>query len=329
MFKDLYYELILDKYLDEDNLTVEQLTLLEEAKSYFIEKSKQNMGIGMLCAGYIFTREDQDTWAEYAKIKKFVENYAIQYAEKKGKQIQDFDLEFINYGRTQLVYVLTDKSNGDKVTILAKQPVVAYGKVKQEAKYLRDLKKIDKNVVAPIDYFTEDEQELYVTPYIEQARCVASDEKWGMYVPEPFYRFDNFTDEQERVVNACMIAKLVSLYNFEKGQGIASCKLGGGDFMLPKGWETQAPTIKNTLNNLYLIAAREMITCAFNDYLNVIRREFSRMTIDENEDKLLINIRGRVPMDINDIESGIELGKQLIRKRNGQKELINPETSIL
>ena len=158
---------------------------------------------------------------------------------------------------------------------------------------------------------------------------MASDEKWGMYVPEPFYRFDNFTDEQERDVNACMIAKLVSLYNFEKGQGIAGCKLGGGDFMLPKGWETQAPTIKNTLNNLYLIAAREMITCAFNDYLNVIRREFSRMTIDENEDKLLINIRGRVPMDINDIESGIELGKQLIRKRNGQKELINPETSIL
>ncbi|MBR2301010.1 MAG: hypothetical protein IKA41_03560, partial [Bacteroidaceae bacterium] len=60
-----------------------------------------------------------------------------------------------------------------------------------------------------------------------------------MYIPEPFYRFEGFTREQEQVVNSCMIAKLVSLYDFEKGQGIASCKLGGGDFMLPKGWEKE------------------------------------------------------------------------------------------
>ena len=238
------------------------------------------MGIGMLCSAYIFTRPDQETWAEYAKIEKFVQGYAIQYAAKKGKPIQDFDLEFINYGRTQLVYVLTDKTTDEKVTILAKQPVVEYGKVKQEAQNLRNLKKVDNNVVAPIDYYSVGEQELYVTPYIPQARCVASDNKWGMYVPEPFYRFDNFTDEQEQVVNACMIAKLVSLYDFKKGQGIASCKLGGGDFMLPKGWEHEPLTIKNTLNSLYLIAAREMLQCSFDDYLDIIRSEFSRSTIN-------------------------------------------------
>ena len=38
MEKDLYYELILDKYLDEKNLTEEQTKLLEEAEKYFIEK---------------------------------------------------------------------------------------------------------------------------------------------------------------------------------------------------------------------------------------------------------------------------------------------------
>ena len=120
MDKDLYYELILDRYLDEDNLTNDELKLLDDAKAYFLEKSKQNMGIGMLCAGYIFTREGQDIWEEYAKIEKFIQGYVADYATKKGKSIQDFDLEFINYGRTQLVYVLTDKRNNEKVTILVK-----------------------------------------------------------------------------------------------------------------------------------------------------------------------------------------------------------------
>lgn len=316
--KDLYYGLILDKYLDEENLSSDKMSLLEEAKAYFIEKSKENIGIGMMCSAYIFTHEDQNVWAEYAKIDNFIKNYIMRYAEKQGKLIQDFDLEFINYGRTQLVYVLTDKTTDEKVTILAKQPVVEYGKVKQEAQHLSDLNKVDNRVIAPIDYYTDNEQELYITPYIQQARCVASDRKWGMYVPEPYYRFENFTREQEQVVNSCMIAKLVSLYDFDKGQGIGSCKLGGGDLILPKGWETQSPTIKNTLNNLCLIAAREMVKCSFDEYLNIIRSEFSRSTINEKQEDLLINVRGRVAMDVVDIESGIDLGKKIIAKRTAE-----------
>lgn len=64
-----------------------------------------------------------------------------------------------------------------------------------------------------------------------------------MYIPEPYYRFKHFTPKQEKVVNSCIIAKLVILYDFETQEGISSCKLGGGDFMLPKGWEKENPTI--------------------------------------------------------------------------------------
>ena len=170
---------------------------------------------------------------------------------------------------------------------------------------------IDNNIVAPINYFCDEEQELYVTPYINQARCVASYDTWGMYIPEPYYRFESFTKEQETIVNTCMIAKLVSLYDFENQEGICSCKLGGGDFMLPKGWETQTITIENTLNSLYLIAAREKITCSFEEYLEIIKNEFSRTTINENQNNLIINLRGRVAMKVEDIENGIELGKTL------------------
>ena len=42
MDKDLYYSLVLDKYLEEKNLSREQMQLLEEAEKYFIEKSKKN-----------------------------------------------------------------------------------------------------------------------------------------------------------------------------------------------------------------------------------------------------------------------------------------------
>lgn len=155
------------------------------------------------------------------------------YANKYEKNLNDLKITFINHGKTELVYVLTDNDN-NKVTVLVKQPSVRFGDVYEEMQNLISLKKRDNNVIDPIDYFQLDNQELYVTPYINQARCVASYGKWEMYIPEPWYRFENFTPIQEQVVTICMIAKLVSLYDFEKKQGIINCKLGGGDFMLPK-----------------------------------------------------------------------------------------------
>ena len=288
------------------------------------------IGIGMVNPMYIEVNELQDKDYEYSKIRKFLKKYMAEYASKKGLDVNELQLEFINYGKTELVYVLTEP-NGERVTILTKQPAVEFGKVKQEAQNLKELKKVDKRIVAPIDYYRLGDQELYVTPYINQARCVASDGSWGMYVPEPFYRFEGFSREQEQVVNSCMIAKLVSLYNFEKGQGIASCKLGGGDFMLPKGWEHEPLTIKNTLKSLYLIAAREMLQCSFDEYLDIIRNEFSRSTINENQDELLVNVRGRVPMNSNDIENGIELGKKIIAKRTAENKsgCSQPEEKII
>ena len=106
------------------------------------------------------------------------------------------------------------------------------------------------------------------------------------------------------------------MYDFEKKEGISKCKLGGGDFMLPKNWELEIPKIESTLNQLYLIAARKKVKCSFEDYLELIREEFSRVTIIEDETNLVINIRGRVPIDKNTIEKGINLGKQLINYQN-------------
>lgn len=280
------------------------------------ENMKNNIGIGYLHPGYIETNKIQNKNEEYQKITDFLNKYIHKYAEKRGINSEDLDLEFINYGKTELVYVLTEK-NGNRVTLLVKQPIVPFGKIKQEAQNLLTLEKNHSNIIAPIDYFQTENQELYVTPYINQARCVASyGGYWGMYIPEPFYRFEPFNTEQEKIVTSCMIAKLVSLYDFSKQEGICSCKLGGGDFMLPKGWENEKSSLENTLNNLYLIAARERINCSFNDYLELIRNEFCRETISENPEKLIMNLRGRVPMQMENIESGIVLGKAIINNKS-------------
>lgn len=278
----------------------------------YLYANLDNISIGNMSGFYIYTREDQNKLVEYTKICKFLEGYVERYATENGIKTSDLDLQFINYGRTELVYVLTEKKTGKRTTLLAKQPVVEFGSVKAECDNLRALAQRDSMVVAPTHYYSKDGQELYATPYIHQARCVASDYKWGMYIPEPIYRFENFTPKQESIVNTCMIAKLISLYDSDKQQGIGTCRLGGGDFMLPKDWERNPqPTINDTLQNLYLIAARTMVPCSLEQYENLIRDEFSRRTINEKDGSVTINHRGRVPMSPEDIESGIALGRAL------------------
>ena len=299
----------------DHNVEYQEIKIIKQEEDPIYQGMLKNIGLGSVHNMYINTNEIQDKEYEYTKITKFLRKYIQKYTKDNNIKEEDLNLEFINYGKTELVYVLTEK-NGKRVTLLVKQPAIKFGDIYKEYENLIDLKKKDKNVVAPIDYFEFGDQELYVTPYINQARCVASYGAWGMYVPEPYYRFEDFTSEQEKIVCTCMIAKLVSLYDFEKEEGISKCKLGGGDFMLPKGWEKELPTIENTLDNLYLIAARDKINCLFDEYLNIIRDEFSRSTIQEDENNLKLNIRGRVPMNKVYIEEGIKLGNLLIKKQN-------------
>lgn len=308
---DKYYAKIYDTYIDDepDN------PLLLEALEYFEKRAQQNMGIGLLWENYVYTKPNQDWYQEYKKIQNLLDEYIKFYANKNNKNIEDLELEFINYGQTQLVYVLTDLTDNSKITILAKQPVVDFGKIKKEADNLINLNKFDKNVISPIDYFSYKDQELYVTPYINQARCVASYENWGMYVPEPQYRFVNFTKQQEDIVTSSMIAKLISYFDQEKQEGISACKLGGGDFMLKKGWENMQPTYKNTFESLYFISAREKIKCSLKEYIEIIKREFSKTTINENQEELILNHRGRVPINMSNIEKGIQLGMSLLKEK--------------
>lgn len=288
-------------------------------ENVMIDYSNDNnrISIGFLHPAYVNALVSQDKMQEMQKIKNFVEEYAIRFIKEKGFNPSYCHLQFINYGSTELVYVLT-LPNDERFTFLIKQPAVDFGQVKKEAVHLTNLAKQDDCIIYPISYYASGGQEGYITPYENQARCVASDDEvgdWGMYIPEPYYRFEKFTPNQRKVVNCCMIAKLVSLYDFDKGCGIAKAKLGGGDFMLPKGWEKSEHTIKQTLGDLKLIACRERVYLPFEKYLEVIRKEFSQKTIYMWEKDCLVNIRGRVEMTSEEIEEGIALGKKILKEK--------------
>ena len=307
----------IDEYLERFNMS-EATKLPEEdiaPMRAYLEKMMDNISIGGMSEMYINVTDEQNTMIEYAKICKFLDGFVEDYARKNNIPKNMLQLEFINYGKTELVYVLTEKHTKKRTTLLVKQPAVPYGKVKEEHDNLIALSKEHDNIIAPTSYYTANGQELYTTPYMHQARCVASYNTWGMYVPEPIYRFENFTEQQEHIVNQCMIAKLLSLYSTKTNEGLGMCKLGGGDFMLPKGWEEKTPTIDDTMKNLYLIAAREKIKCTLQEYQDILLKEFGTVTITKGEN-VKVNHRGRVAMKREDIIAGINLGLSLLHKKD-------------
>lgn len=97
--------------------------------------------------------------------------------------------------------------------------------------------------------------------------------------------------------------------------GLASCKIGGGDFILDKKWQKKEQTIKSTLQNMKLIAARELINVSLNQYIELIRKEFMLRTYYENisdrDKSILINHKSRLPIQKEEVEKGIQLGLKL------------------
>lgn len=105
------------------------------------------------------------------------------------------------------------------------------------------------------------------------------------------------------------------LYNQEENLGLASCKIGGGDFILEKEYDKEPRTIENTLKRMHLIAARELISIDFDSYIHLLEKEFAQTTyykkIEDKNPNILINHKNRIPMSKKAIEDGIQLGLKL------------------
>jgi len=215
---------------------------------------------------------------------------------------------------------------GDACAILIGQPIQEYGAIKREYDLLNHFAKIDpEHIVCPSLYYSDDglQRELYVAPYIEHARCVYTgkcEPGWGVFVPEPEYRLEPFSDEASLAVQETMIALLVRYYDEENGRGIAGTQICGNDFILTKNWNPKSETAEEILPCMKLIAVRETAEMSLEQYLDLMREEFVVGTemreSDANNPDMIINDWSSKPLLPETIERGIELG---LRMRDDDK----------
>lgn len=224
-------------------------------------------------------------------------------------QREDAKVSFINYGNMQLIYLATleDKS---QIAVSINQPKTPMGRVKKEFENLQRLSEIDPNFMAnPLAYFNAEEfgHEIYASEYIEDAMCVAVNEgKHGVYCPKPEYRFENFSPDVSRAVNANMIALLVNYYDTEKNRGLSGVKTGGGDFVLAKYFDKE--DVSGVQPNMKVVAARDFVSASLDEYIDILRREFATGAVQNGA---IVNVDSRLPIMREDIERGIESGLEM------------------
>ena len=275
---------------------------------------KEKLGIDIYSELFLDVNDDQDKTNELIFTQNFILDF-IQNNNFKELRNKKYDYRFINYGDTELVFVIKTEE-GKYYTMLINQPSTKKELVKDEYYNLSKLSKTNNFVIKPLYYFEKDDKSLYITPYVYQARCIASSSKgFGAYVPEPVYHFREFDEEERKIINKVMVANIVKLYNEKESLGLSDIKFGGGDFILEKEYDNESKTIDNTLKRMKLIAARSQIKISFEDYLNLLRKELVMRTYYSNKkyrDKnVLLNLKSRAPMTKEEVEEGIALGLKI------------------
>lgn len=132
--------------------------------------TKEKLGIPSNGLLYQYLKKGQNASREFHKTERFLKNVFERKVIKEAPELfdQNMSLQFINYGDTQQVYVLS--ANDKQWSVLVTQPGADFGIGKKEYDNLRRLAINKPNlIVKPEYYFTNGYKELYIAPYIYQA----------------------------------------------------------------------------------------------------------------------------------------------------------------
>lgn len=273
------------------------------------------LGIPIIDTQYVFISQGQNLLKEIIKIDRFINDSLFIIHKELGEIV---DIQFLNYGYTQLVLVIT-MMDETKYTLLVNQPSVEYGIGKREFNNLKRLSQRNPNlVVEPIIHIAKEQSnELYLTPYYYQSRCVGIETTdWGIWIPEPYYHFKPFSQEERRVINSSMVAALITMYDEENNQGLSKVRLDCGDFMLLKGYEEEELIQDSIYKNLKLIAARDSISINLEEYIERLRIELTNNI--SPKDLIILGKELQNPLTIEEIEKGIEYGLTLRNEKSMQ-----------
>ncbi len=289
---------------------------IKENKEKTIPLSKEPIGIDNYGEWYIRHLPEQNPKEEFDKVNKFIKEifYNNSIKELQGKRKT---CRFFNYGDTQLVFLMTIDEKS-QYALLVNQPKTPAGQGLEEYNNLINLNKNHSDIVIkPIKYYVNPnnpQQELYITPYYFQSRCVGVETtKWGIWIPEPEYYFRDFNKLERKIINKCMIALVVKLYDEKNKKGISRWRFDGGDFMLLKGFEEDEINEENIIKKLILISARKLISIELNEYIEKMRVELKN-GIKDGEEKVIIGKNLRCPFSEEEIEEGIQFGLKLRQK---------------
>ena len=284
-------------------------------ESFNLPLSLESLGIEGYGEWYIRHLPEQDAKEEFKKVNDFVSEFILKtdMEELKGEK----KIKFINYGDTQLVFVVTINEE-KQYALIVNQPKTIARQGLEEYNNLINLNKSHPDIVIkPIKFYvspSNPQQELYITPYYLKARCVGVNEKdWGIWIPEPDYHFKDFNQIERKIINKCMIAIVVKLYDEKNKKGISKWRFDGGDFMLLKGFENEEINEENILKKLLMIAARKLITIELDEYIKKMKIELKN-GLKEEDEKIIIGKNLRCPFSEEEIEEGIKFGMKLREK---------------
>ena len=221
-------------------------------------------------------------------------------------------ISMLNYGNTELIYLVKFAWKWE-VVVCINQPHIPPSKIKQEYENLKRLYSIDSShIVNPLAYFSVDKwYSFYVTEYIKDAICIAHNPAWiaWFYNPLPYYHFENIDLKTSTQLNKNIIALLVNYYDKENWIWISDTEISWNDFLLNKDFDPK--NLQTIQDSIKLISARNNIKISFDEYLNLIRREFLIWTNRDMDDvvnwKIRINHKSINPMTAEEIEEWIKL----------------------
>lgn len=263
---------------------------------------------------------------EYTKLENFLFNYKRHYAKLAGTNVSNIQTKFINWGTDALVFVLLDKANKTYSTLIINQPSLSPKELKNQFELAKQFSKTESGVLNPTEFYENEDKALIRLPYIMQARCVSClNGQLGVYVPEPNYHFQAFSEKEKEVMDACIIAKLVAAFDHKNQQGLADVRLIMGDFVLDNSYKANL-SLEKVFEKTSLIACRKVVNCSFFEYVNLLKSEFCAVSMEEERNyeinsKNLINTLSSTKMLPQSIQKGIDFAKWMETTNSSSKKL--------
>ncbi|KAJ5073539.1 hypothetical protein M0811_08656 [Anaeramoeba ignava] len=249
----------------------------------------------------------------------------INDSELNFDKINIYEIEFVNYGSLEIIFRLkfTYKSKEMSFIIVSSQLPSLIEKVHQDFIHTKEFHKHFPNLILEVfnyDEFQLSKSKLSISFFtqidLNLCRCIAKNksysENWGIYNPEPIYRFEPFDNELSEFTKQMIIASLIGTYNHKLQKGISCSRASGGDFVLLRNFDYSQKSLKECWR---MISVRNEIEIDFQNYCDLIIKEFqiSSKISDQKviDDSLKINHNSKEAFKLETIQKGIELGKEM------------------